>query len=73
MATLACADALSETSIDEVTDLPRGARICLHCDVSWAPIDSKTCWICGRPGVSSAAAHAMRVPADSPAATRPDL
>jgi hypothetical protein len=73
MATLVCADALSSEVIDVVTDLPRGARVCLRCDVSWSPMGSLACWFCGRPGVTSATAHAMRAPAEATAETRADL
>ena len=47
------------SAIEPLTGLPRGATVCRPCGVSWNPFTVPVaCWICGRPGVSTAEAVA---------------
>lgn len=54
MATLSAAPGIV-SGIDPGTDMPRGSVICTSCDVSWNPMAARECWLCGKPGASTAA------------------
>lgn len=54
--------AMAPESLEPVTDLPRGAMICLDCGVSWSGFEAGACWCCGHPGrtTSQAVVHVQK-------------
>ena len=60
------AAAMTAESLEPVTDLPRGAMVCLECGVSWNGFQAASCWCCGQSGSTSAqAVDRIKVPLDA--------
>lgn len=54
------APAITPASLDDDTDLPRGAMVCLKCGVSWNRFtEGAGCWNCPAPGLTTSAAAAL--------------
>jgi hypothetical protein len=57
---IVAAPSMEDGGLDSRTGFPRGALVCLDCDVSWSVSSARMCWNCGSPGVPSGVASNVR-------------